>query len=99
MNGSSLQREGAGQHQGSCEPPHSRVGSLTAIRPVLLVRLERLQIGILSLAHLAVGLMSDQIKVGSMARSERTAKWNEMLRIEEVFPAGALKRFRPARGA
>jgi enolase len=51
-----------------------------------------------SLAHLAVGLMSDQIKVGSMARSERTAKWNEMLRIEEAFPAGALKRFRPGRG-
>ena len=36
--------------------------------------------------------MSDQIKVGAMARSERTAKWNEMLRIEEGFPAGALKR-------
>jgi enolase len=52
-----------------------------------------------SLAHLAVGLMSDQIKVGSMARSERTAKWNEMLRIEEGFPAGALKRFKPAWGA
>jgi enolase len=31
-----------------------------------------------------------------MARSERTAKWNEMLRIEEGLPAGALKRFKPA---
>jgi enolase len=51
-----------------------------------------------SLAHLAVGLMSDQIKVGSMARSERTAKWNEMLRIEEELPRGALKRFKVARG-
>lgn len=48
-----------------------------------------------SLPHLAVGLMSDQIKVGSIARSERTAKWNEMLRIEESFPAGALRRFKP----
>ncbi|MBI4921482.1 MAG: phosphopyruvate hydratase [Devosia nanyangense] len=47
-----------------------------------------------SLAHLAVGLMSDQIKVGSIARSERTAKWNEMLRIEEQFGAGAFRRFR-----
>ncbi len=47
-----------------------------------------------SLAHLAVGLMSDQIKVGSMARSERTAKWNEMLRIEEQFEAGAFRAFR-----
>jgi enolase len=48
-----------------------------------------------SLAHLAVGLLSDQIKVGAMARSERTAKWNEMLRIEESFPAGALAKFNP----
>lgn len=36
-----------------------------------------------TLSHLAVGLMSDQIKVGSMARSERTAKWNEVIRIAE----------------
>jgi enolase len=47
-----------------------------------------------TLAHLAVGLMSDQIKVGSIARSERTAKWNEMLRIEEQFEPGAFQRFR-----
>lgn len=50
-----------------------------------------------SLAHLAVGLKSDQIKVGSMARSERTAKWNEVLRIEETLPRGALRRFAPPR--
>lgn len=37
-----------------------------------------------SLSHLAVGLGSQQIKVGSMARSERTAKWNEVIRIEEA---------------
>ena len=36
-----------------------------------------------TLSHLAVGLMSDQIKVGSMTRSERTSKWNEVIRIEE----------------
>lgn len=36
-----------------------------------------------SLSHLAVGLASEQIKVGSMTRSERTAKWNEVIRIEE----------------
>src|SRR5690606_37858394 len=36
-----------------------------------------------SLSHLAVGLGSQQIKVGSMARSERTAKWNEVIRIAE----------------
>ena len=36
-----------------------------------------------TLSHLAVGLRSHQIKVGSMTRSERTAKWNEVIRIEE----------------
>jgi enolase len=51
-----------------------------------------------SLSHLAVGLLSDQIKVGSMARSERTAKWNEVLRIEEQAAPGALWRFRLPRG-
>ena len=46
-----------------------------------------------TLSHLAVGLGSDQIKVGSMTRSERTAKWNEVIRIEEVFGAGQYWRF------
>ena len=47
-----------------------------------------------TLSHLAVGLMADQIKVGSIVRSERTAKWNEVIRIEEGFPAGAFWRFK-----
>ena len=34
------------------------------------------------IAHLAVGLAAGQLKVGSFARSERMAKWNECLRIE-----------------
>jgi enolase len=34
------------------------------------------------LADLAVGWCAGQIKVGSLARSERTAKWNRLLRIE-----------------
>lgn len=46
-----------------------------------------------TLSHLAVGLMADQIKVGSMARSERTSKWNEVIRIEETMPAGSLWRW------
>ena len=46
-----------------------------------------------TLSHLAVGLWSDQIKVGSMTRSERTAKWNEVLRIEETAAPAALWRF------
>ena len=47
-----------------------------------------------TLSHLAVGLMSDQIKVGSMTRSERTAKWNEVIRIEQDWASPAFWRFR-----
>jgi enolase len=36
-----------------------------------------------TIVHLAVGWAAGQLKVGSFARSERTAKWNEALRIEE----------------
>lgn len=38
-----------------------------------------------TIAHLAVGWGAGQLKVGSFARSERMAKWNEMLRIEEAL--------------
>ncbi|WP_439599624.1 phosphopyruvate hydratase [Devosia sp.] len=46
-----------------------------------------------TLSHLAVGLMSDQIKVGSMTRSERTAKWNEVIRIEGYYVGPRYWRF------
>jgi enolase len=36
-----------------------------------------------AIAHLAVGWNAGQLKVGSFARSERMAKWNEVLRIED----------------
>ena len=36
-----------------------------------------------SIAHLAVGLGAGQIKTGSLSRSERIAKYNELLRIAE----------------
>ena len=42
-----------------------------------------------SIAHLAVGWGAGQLKVGSFARSERMAKWNEVLRIEEALGAKA----------
>ena len=41
------------------------------------------------LADLAVGWRAGQIKVGSTARSERTAKWNRLLRIEAELGAEA----------
>ncbi|MBS0639705.1 MAG: phosphopyruvate hydratase [Acetobacteraceae bacterium] len=39
----------------------------------------------ITIAHLSVGWNAGQLKVGSFSRSERMAKWNEMLRIEEVL--------------
>jgi enolase len=38
-----------------------------------------------TIVHLAVGWAAGQLKVGSCARAERTAKWNEALRIEEAL--------------
>jgi enolase len=43
-----------------------------------------------SIVHLAVGWGVQQLKVGSFARSERMAKWNEGLRIEEALGGRAL---------
>jgi enolase len=57
------------------------------------------------LADLAVGWAAGQIKVGSTTRSERTAKWNRLLRIEHALGAavryagpGALAKGLPASG-
>ena len=38
-----------------------------------------------AIAHLAVGWNAGQLKVGSFARSERLAKWNEISRIEDAM--------------
>ncbi|MCX5513527.1 phosphopyruvate hydratase [Kaistia algarum] len=43
-----------------------------------------------TICHLAVGWDAGQFKVGSFSRSERMAKWNEMLRIEESLGAEAV---------
>ena len=40
-------------------------------------------------ADLAVAVNAGQIKTGSLARGERTAKYNQLLRIEEELGAGA----------
>ena len=42
-----------------------------------------------TIAHLATGWNTGQLKVGSIARGERTAKWNELLRIEEALAGKA----------
>ncbi len=43
-----------------------------------------------TIAHLAVGFGTGQIKTGSTSRSDRTAKYNELLRIEEILGEKAL---------
>ncbi|SFP36833.1 enolase [Oscillibacter sp. PC13] len=42
-----------------------------------------------TIVHLAIASGAGQLKVGSAARSERTAKWNEAIRIEEALGASA----------
>ncbi len=44
-----------------------------------------------SISHFAVGLSMGQIKTGSLTRSERLAKYNELLRIEEKLPKGSFQ--------
>ena len=52
-----------------------------------------------TIVHLAVGWDAGQLKVGSFARSERMAKWNEALRIEEALgPKARFARW-PSRSA
>ena len=48
------------------------------------------------IVHLSMATNAGQLKVGSVARSERTAKWNEVIRMEEylakeaVYPSGQI---------
>ena len=54
-----------------------------------------------TIAHLAVAVGSGQIKTGSLSRSDRVAKYNELIRIEELlgeqasYPGRAALRQRP----
>lgn len=43
-----------------------------------------------TIAHIAVGTNAGQIKTGAPARSERVAKYNELLRIEEALQDDAI---------
>jgi enolase len=43
-----------------------------------------------TIADMALGWNAGQIKVGSMARGERTAKWNALLRLEEALEGHAV---------
>jgi enolase 1/2/3 len=48
-----------------------------------------------AISHLSVGLGAGQLKVGSFARSERMAKWNECLRIESALGRAAFVAGKP----
>ncbi|RLE31146.1 phosphopyruvate hydratase, partial [Candidatus Acetothermia bacterium] len=52
-----------------------------------------------SIAHFAVGTACGQIKTGSLSRSERVAKYNELLRIEEDYEPPLAPWPRPLPGA
>ncbi|MGD8971526.1 MAG: phosphopyruvate hydratase, partial [Desulfobacterales bacterium] len=41
------------------------------------------------IADLAVGVNAGQIKTGSLSRSDRIAKYNQLIRIEQELGAGA----------
>ena len=42
------------------------------------------------IADLAVGMQSGQIKTGSLCRTDRLSKYNQLLRIEEYLGKNAL---------
>ena len=54
-----------------------------------------------TIADLAVAVNAGQIKTGSTSRTDRTAKYNQLLRIEETLGAAArfpgVEVFRPLR--
>lgn len=51
-----------------------------------------------TIVHLSIGWDAGQLKVGSFSRSERMAKWNECLRIEEMLGRDAVFAGRGALG-
>ena len=113
----SATRVEAAQREGACNAvliKPNQVGTLTETRAALeagrrsgwgtIVSARSGETEDASIVHLAVGWDAGQLKVGSFARSERMAKWNEALRIEEALGdkarfAGreALPQFRPNR--
>ncbi|WP_171207959.1 MULTISPECIES: phosphopyruvate hydratase [unclassified Ruegeria] len=48
-----------------------------------------------SISHMSVGFGAGQLKVGSITRSERMAKWNECLRIADEMGQGAFVKGAP----
>jgi enolase len=71
-----------------------RLARQAAYRPVISARSGETEDS--TLADLAVASGAGQIKIGSVARSERLAKYNQLLRIEELLcPAAPFARWQP----
>jgi enolase len=80
----------------------NQVGTLSeAISAAMLCRKNRLGVVVshrsgetedASIADISVGLGFGQIKSGAPCRSERTAKYNRLLQIEEELPRGSFAR-------
>ncbi len=77
----------------------NQIGTLTETMEVIRMA-QRHQYGVIlshrsgetedtSIAHLAVAMGATQIKTGSLSRSDRLAKYNELLRIEEDLGSSA----------
>ncbi len=76
----------------------NQIGTLSEVREAVRAAGEAGWAGIVSarsgetedvtIVHLAVGWGLPQLKVGSFARGERMAKWNEGLRLAEELPSG-----------
>ena len=71
-----------------------RLARAAGYRPVISARSGETEDS--TIADLAVGTGAGQIKIGSVARSERLAKYNQLLRIEEQLgPVAPFARWRP----
>ena len=85
--GGPARQRGAGQAEpgrhGDRDPGRARRGQGAGFGTIVSARSGETED--VTIAHLAVGWDAGQLKVGSFARSERMAKWNEVLRIEEAL--------------
>ena len=50
-----------------------------------------------AIADIAVATNSDQIKTGSMSRTDRMAKYNQLIRIEEELEGAAVYGYKKLR--
>jgi enolase len=73
---------------GSITEAHAALEACNAVGVLPIVSARSGETEDASIVHLAVGWQAPMIKVGSIARGERTAKWNEGIRIAEQLRGG-----------